>query len=255
MKATVLHSIGHPWCWWHPGPCHTGPWPETALCGGDDGTGNPGTGLCGWDFYRPWSPGWHHSSFGEVYPETGIFCPSWLSQWTWLEAACHWGCLGAPLQCPSLQCSRCHQHTSFKVWASLGQCWVQALQSTLFRGWPLQQRWWNPLLCLPVVYRRLIHIAEVGGPQTYLQQLCNSVWGESDPVPQHSVISQFVTDDSHCFVYQSVGEQGGYIKADEHLVFFNTYLPHHCHKVLGVPHMAVLSEGGDIRELLCWESW
>ena len=98
----------------------------------------------------------------------------------------------------------------------------------------------------------------VGGPQTYLQQLCNSVWGESDPVLQRSVISQFVTDDSHCFVNPGVGEQGGYIKAaDEHLVFFNTYLPHHCHKVLGVPHMAVLSAGGYqgivvLRELVGW---
>ena len=99
----------------------------------------------------------HHSSFWEAHPGTGVFRPSWLSQWTWLEAASHWGCLGAPLQCLSSQCSRCHQHTSFKVGVSLGQCWVQALQSTLFKGWPLQQEWVNPLLCLPVVHRRLLH--------------------------------------------------------------------------------------------------
>ena len=48
-----------------------------------------------------------------------------------------------------------------------------------------------------------------------------------------------VTNDLNCFVNWDVGEQGGHVKADQHLILLNSQACHQLHKVLGVPHMRV----------------
>ena len=94
-EGGVLASAGHPWCWWHTGPCHTGTWPDLSWHGADGGYVSPGTGPCEWAFCRPWSSGCHHPFSGELCPETRVFGSSWLPWWTWWKAAHCWGGLGA----------------------------------------------------------------------------------------------------------------------------------------------------------------
>ena len=116
----------------------------------DGGTGSPGSGLCGWAFCRPWAPGHRHpvsrnrSVLSFSSSMVNLMEGHMLLSWSKSDSVVSFFTM-QQVSLIFLFQSRCFSRA------------VQGLQRTVYRGWPPQQRWVNPLLHLPVIHRRLLH--------------------------------------------------------------------------------------------------
>ena len=225
----TLPSASCPAWWWCSLLCHTGTWPVPSWHGMDGAIGSPGISQCVGASCRRWHPGRHPLSSGARCRERAGHHPSPPPQSTWWTVLHCWGGLGALSLCPSSRYSRCHQHISSRGFAGADLS-ASSSKNSMYR-FATTADTGEPIAATSV--------AEVGWPQACLKQFCDPVRRKSSPVCQRFISLQFVINNLDCFINWNIGEEGGHVKPDQHLIFFKPHACHHLHEVLWVLHMRV----------------